>query len=165
MFVKVRLEGKGLVALAAAETLDRGMRLHVGPQIGAVGECLVAQVAFVRLLARMRAHVTLQEPRPGEGLGADGTDVGQGVSQQVHRQGRHRDVGLAASRARLAPARLQIAVRLLVAGQVGRRRVRLAALAANVAPVMAVVVDAVAAMRRPLAQRRLRRTPAGIDGI
>jgi hypothetical protein len=84
MFVKVRLESERLVALAAPETLDGGMRLHVGPQVGAVGEGLVAQVAFVRLLARVRAHVALQEPRPGKGLGADGTDVGQGVSQQVH---------------------------------------------------------------------------------
>jgi|688.fasta_scaffold1725481_1 hypothetical protein len=84
MFVKVRLESKGLVALSAPETLDRRMRLHVGPQIGPVGECLVAQVAFVRLLSRMRAHVTLQEPRPGERLGAHWTDVGQGVRQQVH---------------------------------------------------------------------------------
>ncbi len=84
MFVKVRLESERLVALAAPETLDGGMRLHVSPQVGAVGEGLVAQVAFVRLLARVRAHVALQEPRPGKGLGADGTDVGQGVSQQVH---------------------------------------------------------------------------------
>ena len=148
MFVKVRLESKGLVALGAPETLDRRMRLHVCPQIGAVGECLVAQVAFVRLLARMRAHVTLQEPRPGERLGAYWTDVGQGVRQQVHGQGRHGDVGLAARRTRFTSAGFQIAVRLFVTGQVGRRGVSLAAFTANVATMMPVIVDAT--MRCPL---------------
>lgn len=144
MLVKIRFESKSLVALSTAETLDRRMCLHVSAQIGAVGECLVAQVAFVRLLSRVWAHVTLQEPRPGERLGANWTDVGQGMRQQVHRQGRHGDISLAASGARFASARFQIAMRLFVTRQVGRRRVRLAAFVAHVASVTSVVIDAVA---------------------
>jgi hypothetical protein len=41
--------------------------------------------------------------------------VRQGVGQQVHGQGRHGDVGLAASWARPGAPGLQAAVRLLVA--------------------------------------------------
>ena len=59
VLVQVRLECERLVALAAPEALHSRVRLHVSSQVGPVGERLVAQVAFVRLLARMRAHMTL----------------------------------------------------------------------------------------------------------
>ena len=84
MFVEVRLESEGFVAFATMMRLGGRMRLHVGPQIRAVGECLAAMSASVRLLARMRAHVTLKEPRTRKRLGAHWTDVRKGVGQQVH---------------------------------------------------------------------------------
>lgn len=132
VFVQVRLESEGFVAFAAVVRLGGRMRLHVSPQIRSVGERLAAVSASVRLLSRVRAHVTLQQPRPRKRLRTDGTDVRKSVSQQVHGQGRHGDVGLAASGARSSAAGLEAAMRLLVAGQVGRCRVRLSAFAANV---------------------------------
>ena len=77
--------------------------------------------------------MALQQPRPRESLAAHGAHVRQGVRQQVHRQGRHRDVSFSAGGTGAGASRLQTAVRLLVTRQVGRRGVRLAALAAHVA--------------------------------
>ena len=133
MLVEVGLESEGFVALAAVMRLGGRMGLHVGAQIGTVSESLAAVGAAVGLLSRVRAHVTLQEPRPGKRLGADRANVREGVRQQVHRQRRHRDISLAAGRARSSATRLQAPVRLLVTRQVGRRRVGLAAFAADVA--------------------------------
>ena len=63
------------MADAAAVALGDRVGLQVGAQVGPVGERLVAQVAAVRLLARVRAHVALQEPGTRESLAADGADV------------------------------------------------------------------------------------------
>ena len=130
VLVQIRFEGKGLVTDGAAVALGHRVRLHVSTQVGAVSKCLAAQFASVRFLARVRPHVALQQPRPGESLAAFRTHVRQLVREQVHRQGRHRDVALAARRTRLASAGIRIPVRLLVARKVRRRRVRFAAFVA-----------------------------------
>jgi hypothetical protein len=121
------------VALGAAEVLVAGVRLHVGPQVGPVGEGLAAVGAPVRLLPRVRAEVALQQPRPGELLAADAAAVGQLVREQVHRQGGHADVGLAARHALLRRLRVQTPVGLLVPRQVAGGGVLPPALAARVA--------------------------------
>ena len=130
VLVQIRFEGKGLVTDGAAVALGHRVRLHVSTQVGAVSKRLAAQFASVRFLARVRPHVALQQPRPGESLAAFRTHVRQLVREQVHRQGRHRDVALAARRTRLASAGIRIPVRLLVARKVRRRRVRFAAFVA-----------------------------------
>jgi hypothetical protein len=121
------------VALGAAEVLVAGVRLHVGPQVGPVGEGLAAVGAPVRLLPGVRAEVALQQPRPGELLAADAAAVGQLVREQVHRQGGHADVGLAARHALLRRLRVQAPVGLLVPRQVAGGGVLPPALAARVA--------------------------------
>ena len=60
MFVQVRFECETLTAFAAPEALGGRMRLHMSAQVGSIGKRLVAQVATVGFLARVRSHVTLQ---------------------------------------------------------------------------------------------------------
>ena len=132
MFVEIGLEREGLVAAVAGEVLEGGVGLHVCPQVGPVSEGLAAVRAPVRLLPRVRAHVTLQEPGPAEMLAADRARVLEVVREHVHGEGRHGDVDLVAVRALLGVLAVQRAVRLLVAGQVGRCGVVLPALVARV---------------------------------
>ena len=63
MLVQVGLEGEGLVAALALEVLESRVGLHVGPEIGAVGEALAAVRTAIWLVARVRPHVALQQPR------------------------------------------------------------------------------------------------------
>lgn len=93
------------------------------------------------------ADVPLQQPRPGEALAAVRALAALIVGAHVHRVGRHRDVHLVAVRAAARLLVHQRAVRLPVAGQVGRRRVLLAALGADVH---------VLAVARLLQRRRVR---------
>ena len=115
MFIQVGLERKRLIALVTDETLHGRVSLDVGPEVGAIGERLAAVGAAVGLLARVRAQVALQQPRPRERLAADVALVRQLVRQHVHRQRRHADVGLAAGDALLGALRVDAAVGLLVA--------------------------------------------------
>lgn len=133
VFVEVGLEGEGLVALLATVVLERRVGLHVGTQVGAVSKGLPAVGTPKGLLPGVRAHVSLQQPRPAEGLAAHGTLVFEVVGQQVHRQRRHGDVGLAARRALARQLAIQAAVRLLVPAEVGGGGVGLAAFGAGVA--------------------------------
>jgi len=133
VLVQVGLEREALPAPPALETLEGRVRLHVGPQVGAVGEGFATVGAAEGLLAGVRPHVTLEQPRPAEGFAADVAFVLQVVRQEVHGHGRHGDVDLAAGRAFLGQLAVQAAVGLLVPAQVGRRGVGLAALAAGVA--------------------------------
>ena len=74
--------------------LRSGMRLHVRPQVRAVSESLPALDAREWFLASVRSHMSLQQPRTREGLPADVTLVTKVVGENVHRQGRHRNVHL-----------------------------------------------------------------------
>ena len=60
------------------------MGLQVGAQIRLVGKVARAVCARKRLFAGVSAHVSLQQPRPGEGLAALGTLARQGVRLDVH---------------------------------------------------------------------------------
>ncbi len=53
VLVQVGLEGERLVAALALEVLESGVRLHVGPEVGAVGEALAAVGTAVGLVARV----------------------------------------------------------------------------------------------------------------
>lgn len=109
------------------------MGLHVRPQVGAVGKGLPAVRAAEGLLPGVRAHVSLQQPRPAEGLAAHGALVFEVVGQQVHGQRRHGDVRFATRRALARQLAIQAAVRLLVPAEVGGGGVGLAAFGAGVA--------------------------------
>ena len=54
VFVKVGLQGEGLVALPALVVLEGGVGLHVGPQVGPVGETLPAVGAAERFVSGVR---------------------------------------------------------------------------------------------------------------
>ncbi len=60
------------------------MRLHVSAQIGSIGERSSANVTLERFLARVRAHMTLQQPRTTETLAADFALARQRVRSDVH---------------------------------------------------------------------------------
>lgn len=134
MLVQVGLEREAFVAAFAGVVLEGRVRLHVGAQVGAVGEGFAAVGAGERFLSGVGPHVALQEPGPTEGLAAHSALVLQVVGHLVHGQRRHGHVHLVAGGALPGLLAVEAAVSLLVPAQIGRRGVRLAALAAHVAP-------------------------------
>lgn len=134
MLVQVGLEGEAFVAALAGVVFEGRVRLHVCAQVGAVGKGLAAVGARERLLSRVRPHVALQEPGPAEGLAAHLALVLQVVGQHVHGQRGHGHVHLVASGTFPGLLAVQATVSLLVSAQIGGCSVRLAALAAHVAP-------------------------------
>lgn len=105
---------------------------HVRTQVGPIGERFSALGARVRFLAGVRPQVALEQPRPAEHFPAHAARVRQLVREQMHGQGGHANVRLAARVAPLGRLRVQAPVRLLVPGQVRRRRVVFAAVRARV---------------------------------
>ena len=77
--------------------------------------------APVRLLSGVRPHVTLEQPRPGEGFVADLALVAKAVGQNVHLQGGGGHVLLVADVAALGVVGCQLLVSLTVPGKVGTR--------------------------------------------
>lgn len=82
---------------------------------------------------RVRAHVTLKEPRPAERLAAHVTFVLEVVGEDVHGQRRHGHVDFVTGGTLAGHLAVQASVRLLVSAEVGGGGVRLAALVAGVA--------------------------------
>lgn len=85
------------------------------------------------LLTRVRAHVTLQEPRAAEGLAAHVTLVLEVVGEDVHGQRGHGHIHFVTGGTLAGHLAVQAAVRLLVSAEVGGCGVRLPALVAGVA--------------------------------
>lgn len=85
------------------------------------------------LLTRVRAHVTLQEPRAAEGLAAHVTLVLEVVGEDVHGQRWHGHIHFVTGGTLAGHLAVQAAVRLLVSAEVGGCGVRLPALVAGVA--------------------------------
>lgn len=85
------------------------------------------------LLPRVRAHVTLKEPRPAEGLAAHIALVLEVVGEDVHGQRRHGHVHFITGGTLPGHLAVQAAVRLLVSAEVGGGGVCLSALVAGVA--------------------------------
>ena len=71
------------------------------------------------LLPRVTSLVSVEQPGSREALAADVAGVGEVVGEHVHGQGRHAHVELLADVARLRCLRGELAVGLLVSGQVG----------------------------------------------
>ena len=71
------------------------------------------------LLPRVTSLVSVEQPGSREALAADVAGVGEVVGEHVHGQGRHAHVELLADVARLGCLRGELAVGLLVSGQVG----------------------------------------------
>lgn len=63
VLVQVGLERKRLVTPLALEVLESRMGLHVCPEVGPVGKTLSTVSTPVRLVAAVRPHVSLQQPR------------------------------------------------------------------------------------------------------
>lgn len=63
---------KALVTSGTRVLLHFGVGLQVSPQVGSIGESSVAEVAREGFLSGVRANVSLQQPRSGEGFSADG---------------------------------------------------------------------------------------------
>ena len=109
------------------------MRLHVSAKVRAVGERPAADLALERLLARVRAHVTLQQPRPRECLAANVTLARQRVRADVHFERAERIVGFLAEFTLKLFLHLSDAVKLLVLGKTAVGRVGLGTAVALVA--------------------------------
>lgn len=118
-----------LVALLALVLLYVAVRLQVSAQVGSVGERPVADLAAERLLAGVRSHVALQQPRTTEALAAVLALARQRVRSDVHLQGAHASVDLRTELARelLAVLLVTITMELEVLAQAGLGRVRFAA--------------------------------------
>jgi len=87
-------------------------------QVGPVGKLFPTTGATVRFLPRVRSHVSLQQPGPGETLAAHITLVAEAVGEDMHGEGVGAGVRLAADRAGLGCPARQLYVKLLVARQV-----------------------------------------------
>ena len=101
MLVQIALQRKRLVAPLAVEVFESRMGLHVSAQVGTVCKGLATVGTTVGLVPRVAAHVTLQQPGPGESLSTDITLVVEVMSEDVHAEGGHADVHLIADLALL----------------------------------------------------------------
>lgn len=125
------------------------------------------------LLPRVRAHVTLEEPRAAEGLAAHLALVLEVVGEDVHGQRRHGHVHFVTGGTLAGHLAVQAAVCLLVSAEVGGGGVRLAALVAGVAradpPLLSVGAAAPGAPSVTLAVSLPPRAPVsdeeGIHGV
>ena len=140
VLVEQRHAREGLEALGALVLLDVAVRLHVSAQVGAVGKGARANLAPKRLLARVRAHVALEQPRSTEALAAYLALARQRVRANVHLERTERCVHLVAVLAREVLEHLGAAVELLVLGEAAECRVALAAAVALIAAAAVVVV-------------------------
>ena len=122
------------------------MRLHVRAKVGPVGEALLADRAQVGLLPCVGPQVALKQPRSRESLAADIALVVEIVGEDVHGEGRHGDVHLAADVALLGAPRIQTPVGLLVPGQIRTGGVVLSALGAGVLRLEVLLADRYAAV-------------------
>lgn len=161
MLVQVGLEREAFVAAFAGIVLEGRVRLHVGAQVGAVSEGLAAVGAGEWFLSGVRPHVTLQEPGSAEGLAAHRALMLQVVGQHVHGQRWHGHVHLMAGGTLPGLLAVQATVSLLVSAQIGGRGVRLAALAAHMAPSGLPFGRAAVCRAHPLAAVRLAASLAG----
>lgn len=121
MLIEVALQGERLIASRALKVFEAGVRLHVGTQIGTVGERFSAMSTSEWLLSRVGSHVALEKPWPRERLTADLAFVLQVMGEDVHRQRRHRNVYLITCRALLGQLRVGTSMGLLVSRQIRRR--------------------------------------------
>lgn len=134
MLVQVGLECEAFVAAFARIVLEGRVRLHVGPQVGAVGECFAAVGTREWFLSSVRPHVALQEPGSAEGLAAYSALMLQVVGQHVHGQSWHGHIQLVAGWTLPGLLTVQTTVRLLVSAQIRGCGIRLATLPTHVAP-------------------------------
>lgn len=104
----------------------------MGAQVRPVGKRFTTVRTPERLLARVRAHVALQQPWPAERFAAHVALVLEVVCQQVHGHRRHGNVDFPTCGALLGHFAVYAPVRLLVPAQVGGRGIGFAALAAGV---------------------------------
>lgn len=117
---------EGLAARRARVLLDVAVGLQMRPEVAAIGERAIAVLTAERFLAGVSPDVTLEEPRPGEGLAAEMALARQGVGPDVHLQRSHADVDLLAVLAGERFLGLSFgggAVELLVLRESGVRRV------------------------------------------
>ena len=113
--------GEGLAASRAAVLLVLQVGLEVGPQVGFVCKVPGAVVAGEGFLPGVGPHVTLEQPRTGEGLAALRALAGQGVRPDVHLQCGLGGVVLAAVLTRELLLDLVGAVQLLMLQEPGLR--------------------------------------------
>ena len=113
--------GEGLAASRAAVLLVLQVGLEVGPQVGFVCKVPGAVVAGEGFLPGVGPHVTLEQPRTGEGLAALRALAGQGVGPDVHLQRGLGGVVLAAVLTRELLLDLVGAVQLLMLQEPGLR--------------------------------------------
>ena len=101
----------------------------MGAQVGSVGERPPADLTGKRLLARMRSHMALQQPRTTEALAAVVALARQRVRSNVHLQGAHAGVDLRTDLAGelLAVLLVTITMELAMLVPAGLGRVRLVA--------------------------------------
>jgi len=103
MFDEQRQARERLGAAVAGVLLELGVRLQVRAQVGPVGEGSAALRTGERAFARVRAKMSLEQPRPRERLAAQLAPTRQRVCPDVHLQRAERGVRLAAVPARQLP--------------------------------------------------------------
>ena len=108
---------EGLLAAGTRVLLVLQVGLQVGAQVGLVGEGAATLGAGEGLLPGVGPQVTLEQPRPGEGLAALLALAGQRVGPDVHLKGAGGVVALAAILTSGLALDLIRTVKLLVLGE------------------------------------------------
>ena len=133
MFVEQGHARERLGTLDTFVLFDIAVGLHVCPQVGTIGEGARTNVTLEGFLARVGAHVALQQPRPTETLAAYLALARQRMGADVHLEGAQRRVRLLAVLAGELLLNLCGTVELFVLGEAAECRVALAAAVALVA--------------------------------
>lgn len=119
VLAQIRLQCKTLMTALAVEIFESRVGLHVSSEVGSVREGFSTVSTTVGFVAGVAAHVALQKPRPRESLPTNIALVVEVVSEDVHAEGRHRDVHLGADVALLGIVGVEGPVGLPVPRQVG----------------------------------------------
>ena len=118
MFVEIRFQRKRLLTPVTRKVLRRWMCLHVRPKVRSVRKGFSTNIAGVRLVPRVWPEVPLEQPGSGESFATKLALVVEVVRQDVHGEGGHADVHLAADVTLLGVGRVQAPVSLPVPGEI-----------------------------------------------
>ena len=144
MLIQIRLQSKRLLTTSACKIFGRWVCLHVRPQVWSVCKGFSADIAGVRLVSGVGAEVSLQQPGPGESFATELALVVEVVGEDVHGEGGHADIHLAADVTLLGISWVQTAVGLPMSTQIAAGGIVFATVGACVLRLLALLITLLA---------------------
>ena len=140
MLIQIRLQSKRLLTTSASKIFGRWVCLHVRPQVWSVCKWFSANIAGVRLVSGVGAEVSLQQPGTGESFATELALVVEVVGEDVHGEGGHADIHLAADVTLLGISWVQTAVGLPMSTQIAAGGIVFATVGACVLRLLALLI-------------------------